>query len=96
MVRYTYWIAQVIAIGGEAVAAGLYMQFWFPESPGVDLVARLLRACCCTSTPARCNNFGTVESWFALIKVAAIVLFIILGAASHASAWTARRWAFTI
>jgi len=28
------------------------------------------------------NNFGTVESWFALIKVTAIVLFIILGAAS--------------
>jgi L-asparagine transporter-like permease len=28
------------------------------------------------------SNFGTVESWFALIKVAAIVLFIVLGAAS--------------
>ena len=27
------------------------------------------------------SNFGTVESWFALIKVTAIVLFIILGAA---------------
>jgi amino acid transporter, AAT family len=27
------------------------------------------------------SNFGTIESWFALIKVAAIVLFIILGAA---------------
>src|SRR5262249_52337704 len=28
------------------------------------------------------SNFGTIESWFALIKVAAIVLFIILGAAA--------------
>src|SRR6266850_2598803 len=33
VVRYTYWISQVIAIGGEAVAAGLYMTFWFPEVP---------------------------------------------------------------
>ena len=33
VVRYTYWIAQVIAIGGEAVAAGLYMGFWFPAVP---------------------------------------------------------------
>src|SRR6476469_10755764 len=33
VVRYTYWIAQVIAIGGEAVAAGLYMTFWFPTVP---------------------------------------------------------------
>ena len=33
VVRYTYWIAQVIAIGGEAVAAGTYMGFWFPGTP---------------------------------------------------------------
>jgi len=33
VVRYTYWISQVIAIGGEAVAAGLYMTFWFPDVP---------------------------------------------------------------
>ena len=33
VVRYTYWISQVIAIGGEAVAAGLYMQYWFPGVP---------------------------------------------------------------
>src|SRR5580658_5625764 len=31
--RYSYWMAQVIAIGGEAVAAGLYMTFWFPDVP---------------------------------------------------------------
>src|SRR6201992_1675743 len=31
VVRYTYWILQVIAIGGEAIAAGLYMSFWFPQ-----------------------------------------------------------------
>ena len=43
VVRYTYWIAQVIAIGGEAVAAGLYMSFWFPGRAGVDVGARLLR-----------------------------------------------------
>src|SRR5258708_11309290 len=31
VVLYTYWISQVIAIGGEAVAAGLYMTVWFPD-----------------------------------------------------------------
>ena len=81
VVRYTYWIAQVIAIGGEAVAAGLYMQFWFPESPAwlwsLGFCAMLLYF-----NSRSVHNFGTVESWFALIKVAAIVLFIVLGAAS--------------
>lgn len=81
VVRYTYWIAQVIAIGGESVAAGLYMQFWFPGIPvwnwSLGFCAILLYF-----NSRSVNNFGTVESWFALIKVAAIVLFIILGAAT--------------
>ncbi len=33
VVRYTYWMSQIIAIGGEAVAAGVYMTYWFPEVP---------------------------------------------------------------
>jgi len=81
VVRYTYWIAQVIAIGGEAVAAGLYMTFLFPTVPvwmwSLGFCAILLYF-----NSRAVNNFGTVESWFALIKVTAIVLFIILGAAS--------------
>jgi L-asparagine transporter-like permease len=81
VVRYTYWIAQVIAIGGEAVAAGLYMQLWFPAVPvwtwalGFSVVLLYFNS-------RSVMNFGTVESWFALIKVTAIVLFIILGAVS--------------
>src|ERR1700739_2222881 len=31
--RYSYWMAEVIAVGGEAVAAGVYMTFWFPGTP---------------------------------------------------------------
>ena len=81
VVRYTYWIAQVIAIGGEAVAAGLYMTFWFPQVPvwswalGFCLILLYFNS-------RSVRNFGTVESWLALIKVSAIVLFIILGTAS--------------
>ena len=42
VVRYTYWFAQVVAVGGEVTAAGIYTQFWVP---GVSLwiwVVRLL------------------------------------------------------
>lgn len=79
VVRYTYWIAQVIAIGGEAVAAGLYMTFWFPEVPvwiwSISFCLVLLYF-----NSRSVQNFGTVEFWFALIKVVAIVAFIVLGA----------------
>src|SRR5277367_3438821 len=33
VVRYTYWAAQSIAVGGEAVAAAIYTQWWFPNTP---------------------------------------------------------------
>jgi L-asparagine transporter-like permease len=78
VVRYTYWFAQVIAIGGEAVAAGVYMTYWFPDVPvwlwSIGFAAVLLWLNC-----RSVGNFGTVEYWFAFIKVAAIVLFIVLG-----------------
>ena len=78
MVRYTYWLAQVIAIGGEAVAAGVYMTYWFPDIPvwiwSVGFAGGLLYV-----NSRSVANFGTFEYWFALIKVIAIVFFIILG-----------------
>lgn len=81
VVRYTYWIAQVIAIGGEAVAAGLYMGLWFPSVP-VWLWALGFCLVLVYFNSRSVSNFGTVESWFALIKVSAIVLFIVLGTAT--------------
>jgi AAT family amino acid transporter len=81
MVRYTYWLAQVIAIGGEAVAAGVYMTFWFPNIPvwiwSVGFALGLLYV-----NSRSVANFGSFEYWFALIKVIAIIFFIILGLAA--------------
>lgn len=78
MVRYTYWFAQIIATGGEAVAAGLYMGFWFPEVPlflwSVGFAAALIWI-----NARSVANFGSIEYWFALIKVVAIIAFIIFG-----------------
>jgi amino acid transporter, AAT family len=85
--RYSYWMAQVIAVGGEAVAAGVYMTFWFPGTPvwlwslGFALVLLYFNSRSVT-------NFGSIEYWFALIKVVAIVFFIILGLASIFGIWT--------
>lgn len=78
MVRYTYWFAQIIATGGEAVAAGLYMGFWFPEIPlflwSVGFAAALVWI-----NARSVANFGSIEYWFAIIKVVAIIAFIIFG-----------------
>ena len=77
--RATYWFAQVIAIAGEATAAGLYMQWWLPEVPlwlwSVGFAATLVWV-----NTLAVNRFGTLEYWLTLIKVSAIVGFIVLGA----------------
>ena len=80
VVRYTYWFAQVIATGFEAVAAGIYMTYWFPDAPvwlwslGFALIVLFVNS-------RSVRHFGTAEYWLAFIKVTAIVLFVILGAA---------------
>ncbi len=81
MVRYTYWLAQVIAIGGEAIAAGVYMTFWFPDVP-VWMWSLGFATVLLYFNSRSVANFGTIEYWFALIKVVAIVVFIILGAST--------------
>lgn len=78
VVRYTYWAAQVIAIGSEAVAVGIYMQYWFPAIP-VWIWALGFGAIIIYVNSRSVGNFGTIEYWFAMIKVVAIVLFIIFG-----------------
>lgn len=78
VVRYTYWMAQVIAIGSEAVAVGTYMGFWFPAAPtwiwSVGFAGALVYV-----NMRSVANFGRFEYWFALIKVLAIVAFILFG-----------------
>jgi len=80
-VRYTYWAAQVIAVGGEAVAAGTYMSWWFPGVPiwawslGFAVILLYVNA-------RSVANFGSFEYVFSLIKVTAIVGFILLGGAA--------------
>ncbi len=78
--RYTYWFAQVIATGFEAVAAGIYMTWWFPAAP-VWIWSLGFAAVVVWVNARSVGQFGTVEYWCSLIKVTAIVLFIVLGAA---------------
>ena len=80
VVRYTYWFAQVIATGFEAVAAGVYMTYWLPGAP-VWLFALGFAAIVLVVNCRSVSTFGSVEYWFSFIKVTAIVLFIVIGAA---------------
>ncbi|HYR87343.1 MAG TPA: amino acid permease [Terriglobia bacterium] len=79
-VRVTYWFAQTVAIGAEITAVGLYFGYWLPEVPSwiwvIGSSALVLGV-----NAANVKVFGTLESWFAMIKVVAIAAFIVVGGA---------------
>ena len=79
-VRYTYWAAQCIATGGEAIAISIYCQWWFPGTPKWLWIVAF--SCALVYVNARTvGSFGAFEYWFAMIKVVGIVMFIVTGAA---------------
>jgi len=77
-VRATYGVAQIIAIGAEVTAAGIYISYWYPNVPQwIWLV--LVSAALVALNSMQVNRLGEFEYWFAMIKVAAIVTFILVG-----------------
>src|SRR5579864_8278971 len=77
-VRSTYGMAQILAIGAEITAAGLYLGYWFPQVPQwIWLV--VMSIALVGLNAMRVNYLGEFEYWFAMIKVTAIIVFIIVG-----------------
>lgn len=79
VVRYTYWACQCIAIGGEATAIAIYCRWWFPSVPPWIFVV-IFSAVLIGVNATAVGNFGRFEYWFAMIKVVAILAFIVFGA----------------
>ncbi|HET7259319.1 MAG TPA: amino acid permease [Candidatus Acidoferrum sp.] len=78
--RYSYWLAQVIATGSEVVAASIYCRHWFPNVPSWMWIAGFSAALVYVNARS-VASFGEFEYWFAMIKVLTISVFLVLGTA---------------
>ncbi|NUR06325.1 MAG: amino acid permease [Nocardioidaceae bacterium] len=78
VLRWTYWSMQVIAIGGEVIAAGIYVQYWWPSLP-LWLPVVVFSVLVLAVNAAAVSLFGEFEYWFAMVKVTAISVFVLLG-----------------
>jgi amino acid transporter, AAT family len=80
LVRYSYWSAIVLAVGTEVTAIAVYMRLWFPSVPG--LVWILISSAALVGMNAlQVSVYGTLEYTFSLIKILAIVGFLLLASA---------------
>jgi AAT family amino acid transporter len=75
---WTYWMMWVTTVMAEITAIGIYTEYFFPGvpqwAPALVAVGLLLAA-----NLASVRLFGEAEFWFALIKIVAIVAFIVAG-----------------
>jgi L-asparagine transporter-like permease len=79
-VRYSYWFAQSVAIGSELVAVSIYCHYWAPGVPAWIWIV-LFSAGMVFINARNVGSFGTIEYWFALMKVTTIFVFLVLGTA---------------
>jgi len=78
---WLYWLCWAVALASEFTAAGLLMQRWFP-SISVWVFSLIFAALLFAMNAISSRVFGETEFWFALIKVAAVLLVIVVGAAT--------------
>ncbi len=77
-IGWNYWFNWAITVAAELVAAGIVMSFWLPDVPGwvwAGLFLTVLTGLNALSSKV----FGESEFWLALIKVLAVVVFLVAG-----------------
>lgn len=77
---WTYWLMWVTTVMAEITAIGIYTRYFFPSVPQwipAAVAVVLLVAANLISV----RIFGELEFWFALVKILAIVTFVLAGIA---------------
>ena len=75
---WTYWLAFLIGPASESIAAGTFLNVWFPQVP-VWVFALVVAALMTIVNLVGVKFFGELEFWLSLVKVVALVLFIVGG-----------------
>ncbi|SIO69617.1 gamma-aminobutyrate:proton symporter, AAT family [Burkholderia sp. GAS332] len=76
---WLYWYFWVIVVAVEAVAGAAILQRWIPAP--VWVIGLVLLSVMTLINLLSVKSYGEFEFWFASIKVAAIIVFIAIGAA---------------
>lgn len=77
-IGWNYWYNWAITVAAELAAAALVMKYWAPNTPGWIWSAIFL-AILFGLNALSARAYGEGEFWFALIKVAVVIFFLVLG-----------------
>ncbi|AOA59130.1 amino acid permease [Acinetobacter larvae] len=85
-IGWLYWWFWVLLMAWEAYVAGLILHEWFPVL-SVNVFTLLMTLILIAINFMKVSKYGEVEFWFALIKVVAIVIFIVVGLLAISKLW---------
>jgi len=83
---WMYWYFWVIVVALEAVAGAGLIRFWFPGAPSWAISLSMMLLLTLTNLIS-VRSYGEFEFWFASIKVAAIVVFLMVAGAYVFGLW---------
>ena len=92
-VAWLYWYFWVIVVGFEAVAGAKILQYWF-DAP-MWLISLILMLLMTATNLYSVRTFGEFENWFAGIKVATIVVFLVTVSAYVLGLWPGAKMDFS-
>ena len=92
-VGWLYWYYWVIVVGFEAVAGAKVITYWF-QAP-LWLLSLILMVLMTATNLFSVASYGEFEFWFAGIKVATIVVFLLLGTMYALGLWPHRHADFS-
>ncbi len=84
-VGWLYWYYWVIVVGFEAVAGAKVITYWF-HAP-LWLLSLILMVLMTSTNLFSVSSYGEFEFWFAGIKVATILIFLLLGTMYAVGLW---------
>ncbi|MFU8927897.1 amino acid permease [Acinetobacter puyangensis] len=85
-IGWLYWWFWVLIIPVEAIAGADILNAYFPSIPSWAFAIGIMLVLTYTNL-LNVKNFGEFEFWFALIKVIAIIAFIIIGTMAVFGVW---------
>ena len=83
---WMYWYFWVIVVALEAVAGARILAAWWPQTPPWEFTLALMALFTIVNLLS-VRSYGEAEFWFASIKVAAIVAFLVAGALFVFGGW---------
>ena len=92
-VGWLYWYFWVIVVGFEAVAGGKVLGYWI-HAP-LWLLSLCLMTMMTATNLVSVSSFGEFEFWFAGIKVATIVVFLVAGLTFAFGFWPGHHFDFS-